>query len=115
MLVAVASIVSASVALMVAPVVTSLVGSPEAAQPMLFEARAQDCTDSEGGPRECTDSEDYEICLANVADALAQCLEDNAGGGFVRWWNRQSCRIFGVIDALGCAVQYGHDVLGPSE
>ena len=90
MLVAVASIVSASVALMVAPVVTSLVSSPDATKPMLFEARAQDCTNSEGDPRECTRFEDYFMCLENANDAKEQCLAANSGSGFWEWLDRQA-------------------------
>jgi len=110
-LIAVAGIFSASVALMVAPVVTSLAGSSEAAEPTLFEARAQDCTDSNGDRRECTNSEKYMMCLDNVGDALNQCLADNSGSGFWNWLDRQACRAFAVVDAMACAAQYLFDLL----
>jgi len=110
-----AGIFSASAALLVLPVVSSAVDFPEVAKPMLFEAQAQDCINSDGNPRECTDSEDYAICLTNVDDALDQCLDANAGRGLIKRLDRVSCRVLAAIDALGCAIQYLADVLGPSE
>lgn len=102
-------ILLAGAILLISPIVPSAIGFQEA------EAHAQDCTDSDGDPRECTDSEDYAICLANVVDALDQCLEANAGRGLIRGANRLGCRALAAIDALGCAIQYLIDVLGPTE
>lgn len=68
---------------------------------------AQDCTDRNGDPRECTATEEYGRCLVNAADALDQCLDG------APWWVALGCNVLSAVDGVACATGLIGDVVLP--
>ena len=62
-------------------------------------ASAQECTDINGDPRECTASENNSRCLAAVEDATQQCADANP------WYLEFLCAAAMMLDIAACTAQ----------
>ncbi len=70
-------------------------------------ATAQQCTDVNGNPRECTATEKWAICLANARDAAAQCIDA------VPWILIPGCYAALLLDTAACTTEFLGDVALP--
>lgn len=62
-------------------------------------ASAQECTDINGDPRECTASENNSRCLWAVEDAAMQCADANP------WYLEFLCVAAMMLDIAACTAQ----------
>ena len=68
-------------------------------------ASAQECTDRDGDPRQCTATEKLGLCLLASQDAFYQC------GDALPWWAEASCYAALALDTVACGVGTVGDVL----
>ena len=66
---------------------------------------AQECTDRNGDPRQCTATEKFVLCLMAGEDAFLQCLDA------LPWWGEASCYVALGLDSAACAVGIVGDVV----
>lgn len=68
-------------------------------------ASAQECTDINGDPRECTASENNTRCLAAAEDAAMQC------GDAAPWYLQGICVVNLLVDIAACTAQLVGDFI----
>jgi len=68
-------------------------------------ASAQECTDINGDPRECTTSENNSKCLWAAEDAAMQCADATP------WYLQGICVVNLLVDVAGCTAQLVGDFI----
>ena len=66
---------------------------------------AQECTDRNGNPRQCTATEKLTLCLMAGEDAFYQCIDA------LPWWGEVSCYAALALDTVACGVGTVGDVI----
>ena len=68
---------------------------------------AQECTDRNGDPRQCTATENNANCLLAAEDAAIQC------GEALPWYLEWGCAATLLVDVTACTVKFLGDVAIP--
>ena len=70
-------------------------------------AHADECQNRDGTSRDCTLSENVEMCIDATWDAYFQCVEEASGepGSLEYAWETTGCQLWLAADQLACSVE----------